>query len=173
MKKVLGIILGLLMMTGGFYCIKAPGITFLGLILVFGITLIESAVGYVVIWSVIKKAGGKNGLLIVNAILAFIVGFALLTDYFAQYVAEGMMLTMVAVVMILIGIEQINFAIKIKKLNGNFVIFLLMLIIGFFMALAGVASLINPIVLEMTIGTLIGIDIMLMGINLMFNTFAD
>lgn len=164
MKRILGIILGILMCVGGFYCLINPALTFSSLSTIFAITLIESAIGYFVLWLEIKKVGGKSGILIVNAILSLIGGIGLFTNIFAQIMFEGMLLNLIALFMLFGGISQIIHAFEIKKsLPGKPWIF--DLIGGILVVVAGVLSISNPLTLGIAIGIRMAINIFTIGIS--------
>lgn len=165
MKRIIGVILGVLMCIGGFYCMLAPELTFGSLSTVFAITLLESAVAYFIIWLEMRKVGKKSGLLIVNAILALIGGIGLLTNVFAQIILEGMMLNMIAIFMTAGGISQIAHAFDIKRETPGKP-WVWDLIAGILVVLSGIFSFINPLVLSIAIGINIAINIFTIGISL-------
>lgn len=165
MKKVLGIILGVLICVGGFYCILMPTITFSSLTIILAITIIERAIAYFVIWLQTKKKGNSHPLLLVNAILSIICGIGLFTDFFTQLIVEGMMLNMIATFMIISGIIDIVDLFKNKKqLPGG--LWIISLIMSIMLIFSGIFSIINPLILEITIGTIMAVNIFTFGISL-------
>lgn len=165
MKRILGIILGILMCVGGFYCMINPALTFSSLSTVFAITLIESAVAYFVLWLEVKKIGGKSGILIINAILSLIGGIGLLTNVFTQIMFEGMLLNLVALFMLMGGISQIIHAFEIKKiLPGK--PWILDLIGGILVTIAGVLCIVNPLILSIAVGITMATNIFTIGISI-------
>lgn len=165
MKRILGVILGILMCVGGFYCLLNPGLTFSSISTVFAITLIESAIGYFILWIEIKKKGGKSGLLIVNAILSLIGGIGLLTNVFAQIMFEGVLLNLIALFMLVGGVTQIIHAFDIKKkLPGK--PWVLDLIGGILVVIAGILSISNPLTLGIALGIRMAINIFTIGISI-------
>lgn len=165
MKKVLGIILGVLMCIGGFYCLMAPGLAFSSLTVIFGITLIEAAIAYFVFWLKTKDLPVSTSKLLINAILSLIAGIALLTNIFTQLFVETVMVYMIAIVMTARGIMQIAHAFDIKKAipGSNWV---LNLICGILVTISGIMCIINPLALSLAIGIIIAINIFTSGISL-------
>ena len=165
MRKVLGIILGVLMCIGGFYCLMAPGLAFSSLTIVFGITLIESAIAYFIIWLKTKDLQVSTSKLLINAILSLLAGIALLTNMFTQLFVETVMLYMIAIVMTARGITQIAHSFDIKKVIPGSK-WVLNLICGILVTISGIMCIINPAALAITLGIIISINIFTSGISL-------
>lgn len=161
MKKILGIILGILMCIGGFYCLMSPDITFSSITVVFAITLFESAIGYFSLWRTIKLLGGKSFLLFVTAVMSVICGISLLTNIVTQLFVESFILTLISFYMIAAGVLEVVNAIKFAELTGYR--FILSIILGILLIVCGILSVTNPVALAMSIGTLIALDIMATG----------
>lgn len=167
--KILGIILGILMCIGGVYCIAMPALTFGSLSTIFGIILIESAIAYFILWSEIKKRGGKSGLLFLNAILSLLLGISLLTNLLTKLVVENLILTIIAMYMIINGVVQIIDAVNTKKESKHWI---LSLIGGILIVFGGIFSIANPIVLELAIGINMAINIFVVGAGLIMVSLA-
>lgn len=170
--KILGIIFGILMVIGGIYCVASPGATFMTLLVILAITMIESAIANLILWIKIKKIGGKNGRLIANAIISAIAGIGLLTNAYAQFFTADIMLIAIALIVLVGGVELIAKSFVIKKIALRKNIWILALIIGILMTIAGIMSLINPASLALTIGTLVGIDIVMAGFGVIAISIA-
>lgn len=171
MKKILGIILGVLICIGGFYCLFAPGLTFSSLSIIFAIVLIESAIAYFIMWIEVKKLGGKNGLMIFNAILCLIGGIGLLTNSFTQLVFDEMVLIIVAILMIAGGISRIAHSFDVKKYLPS-APWALELVCGILITIAGILSIVNPVILAGAIGIKMAINILTIGISLIALSFS-
>ena len=161
MKKIIGIILGILMCVGGFYCLMFPDITFSSITIIFAITLFESAAGYFFLWRTVKLLGGKSFLLFITAILSIICGVSLLTNVVTQLFVESFVLTLISVYMIIAGVLGVVNAIKFAKLTGAR--FILSIILGIVLIACGILSLTNPVALALSIGTMMALDIMATG----------
>ena len=171
MRKVLGIILGVLMCIGGFYCMMAPGLAFSSLTVVFGITLIESAVAYFVFWLNVKDLKVNSSKLLINAILSLLAGIGLLTNIFTQLFVETFLIYMIAIVMTIRGIMQIAHSFDIKKVIPG-TKWVLNLICGILVTISGIMCIVNPIVLAITVGIIIAINIFTSGIILIVLSFS-
>ena len=171
MKKVLGIVLGILMSIGGIYCLTSPAATYATVSMVFAIVLVENAIGYFFIWNEERKVGISDGWQLVSAILSLVGGIFLASNFAAQLIVDAALLGVIAGFMVAFGITRIVDSFKLKKvITGNAWIFVL--ISGILITVAGVLSLINPAALAITIGVNMGINIFLTGIALIVLTFA-
>lgn len=164
---VLFIILGILLVIGGFSCIFTPLLTFMNmgyfvviLMFVFGIIGIIKAI--------VEK---RFGISFVFDILSVLLGVLMLS--FPKYLllGEGVMLMMTAVWFVIMGIVTIIDSIKITKAAGSG-IWVLQLIFGILAVLIGVGSFFEPLRLAVTLGVLIGIDFIEAGLTLMFTGIA-
>lgn len=170
MKKILGIILGVLTFICGIYCLANPAIALSSVLIVFAITLIVEAIGYFMLWLEIRNIK-QSGLLLLNAILTFIAGILLLTNNFAQIFAGSMLITIISIYMVCQGITTIANSFKLKD-SIKTSSWVLILVFGILVTIAGISSFFNPITLLLTIGIIISIDIMIAGLCLIAVSFA-
>ena len=141
---VLFIILGILMVMGGFSCIFTPLLTFMQtgyfvviLILAFGI------IG--IIRAIVEKRFGVN---FVFSILSVILGIVMLAFPGSLLLAEGVMLIMTAIWFVLMGIVTIINAVTVTKKTGS-KIWILQLIFGILAVLVGVYSFFQPMLMAL------------------------
>ena len=164
---VLFIILGILLVAGGFSCIFTPLLTFMNtgyfvviLMFVFGIIGIIKAI--------VEK---RFGVSFVFDILSVILGIVMLSFPESLLFAEGVMLIMTAVWFILMGIITIVNAVSVTKaISGG--LWILQLIFGILAVLIGVGSFFEPLRMAVTLGVLVGIFFIETGFTLMFSGFA-
>ncbi|MBQ6336216.1 MAG: DUF308 domain-containing protein [Ruminococcus sp.] len=161
---VLFIILGILMVMGGFSCIFTPLLTFMQtgyfvviLILAFGI------IG--IIRAIVEKRFGVN---FVFSILSVILGIVMLAFPGSLLLAEGVMLIMTAIWFVLMGIVTIINAVTVTKKTGS-KIWILQLIFGILAVLVGIYSFFQPMLMALSLGTLVGIFFIETGFTLMFS----
>lgn len=161
---VLFIILGILMVMGGFSCIFTPLLTFMQtgyfvviLILAFGI------IG--IIRAIVEKRFGVN---FVFSILSVILGIVMLAFPGSLLLAEGVMLIMTAIWFVLMGIVTVINAVTVTKKTGS-KIWILQLIFGILALLVGVYSFFQPMLMALSLGTLVGIFFIETGFTLMFS----
>ena len=164
---VLFIILGILLVAGGFSCIFTPLLTFMNygyfvviLMFIFGILGIIRAI-----------ASKKFGVNFVFDILSVVLGAVLLSFPDSLLLAESMMLTMTAIWFVMMGIVTIIDAISIKKLTSSG-LWILPLIFGILDVLVGCYSFFHPMVMAVSIGVLIGIYFIETGFTLIFGGAA-
>ena len=161
---VLFIILGILMVMGGFSCIFTPLLTFMQtgyfvviLILAFGI------IG--IIRAIVEKRFGVN---FVFSILSVILGIVMLAFPGSLLLAEGVMLIMTAIWFVLMGIVTVINAVTVTKKTGS-KIWILQLIFGILALLVGIYSFFQPMLMALSLGTLVGIFFIETGFTLMFS----
>lgn len=164
---VLFIILGILLVAGGFSCIFTPLLTFMNtgyfvviLMFVFGIIGIIKAI--------VDKRFGVN---FVFDILSVILGIVMLSFPESLLFAESVMLIMTSVWFVLMGIVTIINSVTITRAAGSG-IWVLQLIFGILAVLIGVGSFFEPLRMAVTLGVLVGIFFIETGFTLMFSGVA-
>lgn len=164
---VLFIILGILLVVGGFSCIFTPLLTFMNtgyfvviLMFVFGIIGIIKAI--------VEKRFGVN---FVFDILSVILGIVMLSFPESLLFAESVMLIMTSVWFVLMGIVTIANAVSVTRAIGSKV-WILQLIFGILAVLIGVGSFFEPLRMAVTLGVLVGIFFIETGFTLMFSGVA-
>ena len=161
---VLFIVLGILLVLGGFSCIFTPVLTFMNigyfvviLITIFGIVDIVK--------SIVEK---RFGISFVFSILSVLLGIAMISFPESLLLAEGVMLIVTAVWFVLMGIVTIISSVTTTKATGS-KIWIPQLIFGILAVLVGVYSFFNPMLLAISFGVLIGIFFIETGFTLMFS----
>ena len=162
---VLFIILGLLLVAGGFSCMFTPLLTFMSagyfvVILMF----VSGIVG--IIKSIVEKRFGVN---FVFSILSVLLGIVMMSFPGSLLFAEGVMLILTAIWYVLMGIVTIISAVTVTKTLGSG-IWILQLIFGILGVLVGCYTFFNPILLAISQGILIGIFFIETGFTLMFSS---
>ena len=162
---VLFIILGILLVAGGFSCMFTPQLTFMNtgyyvVILIF----IFSVFG--IIKAIVEKRFGVN---FVFSILSVLLGIVMLAFPDSLLFAEGVMLIMTAIWFVMMGIVTIMNSVSVKKATGSG-IWILSLIFGILDILVGCYSFFHPMVLAVSLGILIGIYFIETGFTLIFSS---
>ena len=171
-KKILAILLGLLIIVGGFYCTVTPGLTYLSLAWLAGFVILFDSVGVLSSWSDMKKLGHSNGWTLAGAIVSLIFGLALIFSIKLQIVTSAFMTYLIAFWIIMAGCIRLAAAMKLRRYKKETGVSLpglawgWVLILGILMLIAGVLSLINPLALAVAIGFMVGISIIVAGANL-------
>ena len=164
---ILFIILGILLISAGFSCIFTPLLTYMsaGYYVVILISVF-SIVG--IIKSIAEK---RFGVSFVFDILSLILGIVMLSFPGSLLLAEGVMLIMTSVWFIIMGAVTIFNAVSFTRELGSKV-WILQLIFGILSVMIGIASIIEPLRMAVTLGVLIGIFFIETGFTLMFGGFA-
>ncbi|MBO4375481.1 MAG: DUF308 domain-containing protein [Lachnospiraceae bacterium] len=179
-KKAFLIILGILVAIGGIFCIVRPGMTFLSLIWFAGVMMFFYAIEALVTYSERKKMGLANTWSLISAILACICGFAIVISNYANILAAEISLYILFGWLIAAGLLSILAAFGIKKLPGDVEKAVEMIagkwwihvIIGILMIIAGIFGFVHPLISAMTIGLVVGVEIILSGIKMIASTFS-
>ena len=82
--KVLSVILGILMIIGGLYCLFNPALTYLGIGYVIGVAMLLDAIARIHAWWQYRKNGDADGWMLAGGILSCIFGLVLIVDVAAQ-----------------------------------------------------------------------------------------
>ncbi|MGX8703923.1 MAG: HdeD family acid-resistance protein [bacterium] len=161
------VILGILLVAGGFSCMFTPLLTFMNigyfvviLMVVFGVVGIIKAIA--------EKRFGIN---FVFSILSIILGVVMVLFPGSLLFAEGTMLILTAIWFIVMGIVSIVNAITLTKATGSS-IWILQLIFGILAIFVGGYSFFHPMFMAVSLGILIGIFFIETGFTLMFSGFA-
>ncbi|MED9969364.1 MAG: DUF308 domain-containing protein [Ruminococcus sp.] len=164
---ILFIILGILLIAGGFSCIFTPLLTFLDagyvvviLMVAFGIIGIIKAIAY-----------KRFGISFIFSILSVLLGIVMLVFPKSLLFAENVMLIMTAIWFVLLGIVTIVNAISLARAHRS-KIWILQLILGILAILIGCYSFFQPILMAVSIGVLIGIFFIETGFTLIFTGIA-
>ena len=148
--SVLNIILGILLVIGGFSCMFTPFATFLSAGYYIAILLLVYGVFGLVRY--FKKESGVLNLIV--SILAVVVGIVCLVRPGKTLVIDSLVLTLVAVWMLIQGLVTIIMAFTVRgEQKGWF----WGVIVGALAILAGIYSFAHPGLEAMTIGVLIGL----------------
>ena len=170
--KVLSILLGIVMIICGTYCLISPGLTFLAIGWIVGFCMIVDAVGNIATWNARKKLGIADGWTLFATILSLCFGIIVIASNAVQFAVNIFIAYMAAAWVLWIGILRLALSAKmhhIRKELGNESIakhWWLVMINGILLILIGILGLMNLAVAAIAIGTLIGIDILFAGANM-------
>jgi len=180
-SKILLIILGVLLVIGGFYCIFSPGLTFSVLAPLIGISMVIDGVGSICSWNDNRKAGRSDALELIAAIVSIVLGIVLLCNIFAAFIMDAMIVYFIIAWLIMVGILRIAAAFKIRSAGKELDSHLArrgmknaqtgkgwgwMLVFGILMILVGIFGLINPLTIALAVGYIIGFSILASGFSL-------
>lgn len=170
--KVLSIILGVLMIIGGLYCLFNPGITYLSIGYVIGVAMLLDAVGRMYAWFQLKKEGEADGWMLAGAILSAVFGIVLISNSAAQLSVDVFVAYVAAIWILLHAVITLIRAFRARRfhkaLNTRILgkRWWLGMILGVLMCVFAILSLMNPGVIMAAIGTFIGLGIIVAGANM-------
>lgn len=161
--KVFSIILGILLIIGGFFCLFQPGATFLSLGLIVGILLLVNAIGTIIDFAAAKK-GYRSGFDLAWGIIAGILGVLLIVNRSAQFMTDVVFIYIFATWLLIGGIIRIAVGFKMKGLGSTK--WGWGLAMGIIFIILSILSFLNPVVTAFTIGFLLAVIVITAGINL-------
>ncbi len=153
--KIVSVILGILMIVSGIYCLATPGITFL-------------AVGWII---------GFN-MILAGAIVSLIFGIVLLGSNAMQLSVDLFVAYMAAIWLIVIGILRLIRSSRLHQFHKTFdtkVIakrWWVVMLNGILLIVLGILSMMNPSITAFAIGTMMGLNVLFAGINLISTACA-
>ena len=167
--KVLSVILGILMIIGGIYCMINPVHTYLGIGYVIGVVMLLDAISRLYAWWQYRKTGDADGWMLAGAILSLLFGLTLIIDVAAQLSADIFIAYVAAIWILIRALITIIRAIRARKFHKTFdTQFLgknwwIRLLIGALMLVFAILSLMDPTRVMAAVGTFIGLGIVVAG----------
>ena len=186
--KILGIILGIFLVSGGTYCIAAPDLTvgtMAAIIPIFiGVSVLFSGIDRFCRWLEIKREGEKDGFTFAEGLIGIIFGIFFLTSDLLQasmgaalinlmpvFTAAGLLSFGIVTIFRAFEMKRANEVATLMKTNIHFS-WGLELVLGILFALVGIFSALNPLTTLLATGTIVGIDIITSGIMLIATSLA-
>ncbi|HAM15110.1 MAG TPA: hypothetical protein DCP91_04500 [Eggerthellaceae bacterium] len=170
--KVVVIILGVLMLIGGVYCLATPIATYAALGWLVGLAMLVEGIGSIATWNERRKMGFADGWTLAGAIVSIVLGLILLFSFVAQWAVDLFIAYMIAAWLVVGGIARIVASLHLRKFlqeegpNAAGPSWVLLLILGILVVLLGVLCLFNPLSVMMGVGFMLGISIVCVGIDL-------
>ena len=171
--KVVTIILGVLLLIGGVYCVFAPVATYSALAWVIGLSMFVEGIGGIITWSDRRKMGLANGWTLAAAIVSIVLGVFLLGSYVLQFAVDMFIAYMIAIWLVVAGIARVVAAVSSRnnqrQAGGSG--WVLQLVLGILIAILGILCIFNPLSIVAGVGLMLGISIVLTGIGLIMVGF--
>ncbi|MCR5626399.1 MAG: DUF308 domain-containing protein [Lachnospiraceae bacterium] len=166
-KRIFTIILGVILVIGGFWCITTPISTSLALVWIFGIFMLVKAIADLATYSERKAMGYADGFSLTMSIISFIFALMLICSWRMQAITETVLLLFISFWLIVGGVISIVGAIQLKRaLNVSPVFGIIM---GILMIVVGFIGIAHPILGAISIGVIIGVNILVLGIDNIVN----
>ncbi len=163
-KRIATIILGVVLIIGGIWCISTPISTSLAIVWIFGIFMLVKAVADLFTYSDRKALGYADGFSLAMSIISLIFALILIGSWKMQAITETILLYFICFWLIVGGVISIVGAIQLKRaLDINPVWGIVMGILVIIVAMIGIA---HPIIGAISIGLIVGINILVAGIEL-------
>ncbi len=171
-ERILSILLGILMIIGGVYCLMSPGITYMILIWIIIAAMLASSISGIMTWSARKKAGIASGWDLCASIISLVFAIILIASFALRFSTMIMLLYFVMAWMIVSGITRIFAGLTLRKMhyedgtvagsNWGWV-----LCFGVLMVIAGLFGFAEPLTAAITIGIIIGVSLIVYGVELL------
>lgn len=159
--KVITIILAILTILAGFFCIIHPAFTAFSIAWILGFLLILGGINVLVSFFG-KKEGSKSDVFF--GILSIIGGIAMLCNYWFQIFTDVIIVAIVAGLILLMGILRISASIDLKKASQPWV---LAMISGILSILIAIMAFINPLAGIVLIDYILSFIFIVQGISLL------
>ena len=154
----------------------AAGLTFLTLGYMIGVGMLLDGIGRIVNWYQMDRGTEQSGWVLVSAIISLTLGIILMGSDAMQLAMDAFIVYMAIAWLITLGILRIAHALRIRKMRNNIRDFQpdtpfgrnwwIALIFGILLIVFGIIGLFAPATIIETIGTLIGLSIIIAGANL-------
>lgn len=176
MRKILSVLFGIMIIVDGVICLALPGLTFLTLGYVIGVGMLLDGIGRIINWYQMDRGTEQSGWVLVSAIISLIFGVILMGSDAMQLAMDAFIVYMAITWLIALGILRISHALRIRKLRNNIRDFKadtpfgrnwwIALIFGILLIACGIIGMFAPATIIGTIGTLIGISMIISGANI-------
>ena len=172
MKKVLVILLGVLMVAGGIFCLLQPVATFLTTGYVIGVFILCDAIANIVAWFDAKQYVNISGWYLFGAIVSLIFGIVIIVNVKMQFAVDMAVIYLICVWLVVAAIFRISLGVRIKKVmdllpkayrNSRW---LWLVILGVLMIVFAGICMAQPGVMSVVLGVLISWGIIFNGIGL-------
>ncbi len=163
--RILTIISGVLMVMTGAFCLMNPGQTFLSLAFVVGLIMVLNGLIHGLAYFIgrgLHNRGDNNGWILTDALLTLLLGILILCNQLVADTAIPLVFGMWMLVAGILRIEASTHIDKARKLSN----FRTTMITGILTVLVGLFGFINPLVQWMTTAVLLGIFLVMQGVNI-------
>jgi uncharacterized membrane protein HdeD (DUF308 family) len=170
--KILAIVLGILMILSGVFCLASPGLTYMTLAWVIGVCMVVESIGDLCTYQGRRALGIADGWSLAGAIITLLLGIVLMISNTMQLTVDSLLVVFAAIWLIVMGVTRIIVAMRMhqmremlpKEIRGSRWVWTL--ILGILLIVCGILGILNPTVLMLAIGLMIGLSIIISGANL-------
>lgn len=163
--RIWTIVSGILMVLTGAFCFMNPGQTFLSLAFIVGIVMVINGLIHAMAYFIgrgLHNKGDNNGWILTDALITLILGILILCN---QLVVDSAIPMVFGIWMLVSGILRIEAGTHINK-QKKLLNFRTTMITGTLTVLVGLFGFINPLVEWMTTAVLLGVFLVMQGVNI-------
>ena len=173
--RIIKVILGVMLAVGGIYCMMTPITTYSVIAWLIGLAMIVEGVGGIVTWMERRRLGLANGWTLAGAIVSLVLGIALLGSYMLQFAVDAFIAYLIAIWLVVAGIARIVAAIGARnsQLQPGAGSMVLQIVLGVLIAILGVLCIFNPLSVVAGVGMMLGISIVVVGVDLVIAGFSS
>lgn len=179
-NRIVLFIFGVLAVIGGIYCAATPGLTYLSMIWVIGFAILFHGIEDIMTWSARKKLGLADGWSLFGSIVAVLCGLTVVISGQAQLLTGLTLLYFLFGWIIFAGVLGIISAFRLKGLKKSEVPEIMaigskwgwILLFGILMVIAGLFGFAHPLLSAVSIGIIVGVNIIITGINMILRAFT-
>ena len=174
--RAISIVLGIFLVFMGFDCMFTPDLTFSTLAWIVGFTMLINAIGDLCTYSDKKMLGLANGWDLTGSVLSLIFAIVLVFSNMMQNLVNTWIIYLVAIWLMVMGISRIISAVKLHNFRKDLPAplkgdrWLITLIAGIVLIVAGIFGCIYPGAVASTIGILMSIFIIVTGLGMIANS---
>ena len=168
--SILAYILGVLLIALGIWCMVTPIETYGVIAWLIGLAMIVDGVANIANWVQLRKMDMGNAWILVGAIFSVVVGLIIFFSLGLRLAVDLFIAVMIAIWLIAIGVMRIAAGIRLRNIHvkgGEPEIgkrWWLAVLFGVLVVLVGILSLLDPIVIALSVGLIIGACIVSAGV---------
>ncbi len=167
--KVIGFILGCLLVVGGVYCIASPVVTFSILGWLFGLVMVVDGITGIFAYVGSRSMGMPSTWTLVAGIISLVLGSIVLGSIALQFALDQFFAYVVAFWLIFAGCSRSADAFRMRKLHNNGSDigknWGLTLATGILILIFGILCLVEPLIAAISIGIVMGLGVVSAGIS--------
>ncbi len=180
-NNALLIILGIFTVIGGIWCVATPGLTYMSLVWVAGFMMFFHAIQDIVTYGKRKSMGMADGWSLAGAILACLCGFMIIISGKVELLTGVTMLYILFGWLIAAGIISIFGAFRVRKHTDTGIQSIdnytgkwwMGVLLGILLIISGCLGFAHPLLAAISIGFIVGIEIITAGVNMLVRGFAS
>ncbi|MFV0479981.1 MAG: HdeD family acid-resistance protein [Anaerorhabdus sp.] len=168
--RIITVLLGIVAVISGFYCMMSPGATFLSLAWIAGIVLVASGLRNGIYYFMNRKTDNASIWVLLGGIFSVIIGLMILGDLGLYILTDLFIIYAFAIWLVLSAFSSFGLAFALKKQGQKWIG---VLIVSILTLVLGIYSVMHPLVSMFSVGMLMGFWLMSQGFNLIAFGFSS